>query len=36
MEKICQSVSNQLNILTRIKRYLDNNERKVLADSFIY
>lgn len=30
------SVSNQLNALTKLKRYLGNDERKLFANSFLY
>ena len=33
---ICKSVSNQLNGLVRLKRYLDPKERFVLVNSFTH
>ena len=33
---ICKSVSNQLNALARLKRYLGYEERSVLVNSFVY
>ena len=36
LDKICQSVSNQLNGLTRLKRCLGKDTRNVPVNSFIY
>ena len=35
MDKICLKSANQLNALTRLKRFLENEERKVLINSFV-
>ena len=35
IDKICLKSANQLNALVRLKRFLGNEERKVLINSFV-